>query len=105
MEMNLLWLTIGLRCICIWGIGRGEKIICLQATAYLDTALVWDSLYVPAYIQYSELLSGSSQADEARQWLNKALKIDPEFAPIYSAYARLENTRFLNEEITEFYFD
>ena len=72
-----------------------------QAMAYLDTALVWDSLYLPAYLQYAELLSNSSQAEEAREWLNKAVEVDPEFAPIYSGFARLENARFLNEEINE----
>ncbi|MEZ4848976.1 MAG: tetratricopeptide repeat protein [Bacteroidia bacterium] len=73
----------------------------LLASNYLDSALVWDSVYLPVYLAYANILAEASQTEEARKWLLKAEEINPEYAPIYRAFAELANTQFLNEEISE----
>jgi tetratricopeptide (TPR) repeat protein len=55
------------------------------AAAYLDTALVWHGRYLPAYLSYVALKIRQQKLAEAGQWLEKAKKVDPSFAPIYTA--------------------
>lgn len=55
--------------------------------AYLDTALIWDGQYLPAYLSYASLHSGQGNHDEAKNWLDKAAAINPNYAPIHTARA------------------
>ncbi|MFC2188273.1 hypothetical protein ACFCT7_13220 [Fulvivirgaceae bacterium LMO-SS25] len=60
--------------------------------AYLDTALIWDKEYLPAYLSYSNLMAGTENFDAAKTWLEKAEAIDANYAPIYATWARYYNS-------------
>lgn len=75
----------------------GESL--LQAEALLDTALMWDDRYLPAFLSYGGLLRDAKRFDEASQWLQRALVIDSTYAPIYAAYADLVGSRALAGDI------
>ncbi|MFD2514392.1 tetratricopeptide repeat protein [Pontibacter locisalis] len=60
-----------------------------KATAFLDTALVWDSKYQPALIAYAGVKQEQGTFKEAKDWLEKAKKVDASYAPIYVAEATL----------------
>ncbi len=66
------------------------------ASSLLDTALQYDSKYLPAYLAYAKLQTENNQFDQAADWLNRATKIDARYAPIYLAYAKLEEAKFDN---------
>jgi len=57
------------------------------AEAYLDTAISWDVFYLPAYLEFANLKMKGNRMVEAKLWLNWARKVDPEYAPVYQAYA------------------
>jgi Flp pilus assembly protein TadD len=59
------------------------------AGRYLDTALQYDQKYLPAFIAYAQLKSDEKDFPVAMEWLDKAEKTDPGYAPVYSARARL----------------
>ncbi|MCG8606730.1 tetratricopeptide repeat protein [bacterium] len=65
-----------------------------KAAAYLDTALTWDSKYLPVYLAYARLRMDLKKFEEAESWLKKAKQIDSKYAPIYSTYADLVKARF-----------
>lgn len=60
-----------------------------QALAILDTALMWDSQYLPAFLTYASLLGKSGQFDSASVWLESALALDSTYAPVYREWAEL----------------
>ncbi|MEL6651259.1 MAG: tetratricopeptide repeat protein [Bacteroidota bacterium] len=62
--------------------------------AYLDTALMWDSTYLPALIAYAETTAKARQFRIAQQWLDKAKIFNPDYAPIYVAQANLRRQQW-----------
>ena len=62
--------------------------------AYLDTALMWDSTYLPAQLEYARSLVKGRNFGQARQWLEKAQAINPRYSPIYATYAELSQKKF-----------
>ncbi|WP_099371845.1 lipopolysaccharide assembly protein LapB [Sphingobacterium sp. 1.A.5] len=60
-----------------------------EAYKYLDTALQYDSDYLPAHIAYVENLVEEGKYEDAEIRLEAAKKIDSEYAPIYSTEADL----------------
>jgi tetratricopeptide (TPR) repeat protein len=62
--------------------------------AYLDTALMWDSTYLPAQLEYARSLIKGRSFGQARKWLEKAQSINPRYGPIYTAYAELSQKKF-----------
>ncbi len=60
--------------------------------AYLDTALIWDTEYLPAYLSYANLMAGNENFDAAKTWLEKAAIVDANYAPIYATWARYYNS-------------
>lgn len=70
-------------------------------TNYLDTALVYDPLYLPAYLYYAQLKTEKKDFKGATEWIKKAEGVNPKYAPIYSAYADLFAARFAAGEIDQ----
>jgi tetratricopeptide (TPR) repeat protein len=68
------------------------------AAAYIDTALVYDQKYLPAYLDYAQLRIEQKDFKGAEEWVKKAEQIDPKYAPIYSAYAGLVAAKFAANE-------
>ncbi|HET7275191.1 MAG TPA: tetratricopeptide repeat protein, partial [Longimicrobiaceae bacterium] len=64
-----------------------------EAEALLDSALVWDADYAPAFLSYAALMRAMGRFDDAESWLARAEAIDPKYAPIYSARAELVGAR------------
>ena len=62
----------------------------IKAGKYLDTALVYDARYQPAYLAYARLKQRQKRFDQARSYLKAAEAIDSAYAPIYAAYASWE---------------
>ncbi|WP_157579081.1 tetratricopeptide repeat protein [Pontibacter roseus] len=60
-----------------------------KATAYLDTALTWDAKYQPALLAYGSVKQRQLDFSGAQSWLNKAKKVNPDYAPIFVAEAEL----------------
>jgi tetratricopeptide (TPR) repeat protein len=60
-----------------------------RAATLLDTALVWDKTYQPALIAYAEIKQQQEEYTAAKEWLDKAKSINPAYAPIYLAEAKL----------------
>jgi predicted Zn-dependent protease len=71
------------------------------AAAYLDTALVYDKNYLPAYLSHSQLSIEKKNFDAALEWLNKAEAVDKNYAPIYVGYANLSAARYAANEIDQ----
>lgn len=71
------------------------------AAAYLDTALVYDQKYLPAYLNYAQLKIEQKDFNGAGDWLKKAENVDAKYAPVYSAYAGLAAARFAAGEIEQ----
>ena len=61
----------------------------VRTTALLDTALVWDSSYVPALVRYGAVMAGAGRFAEAETWLDRAEDLAPRHAPIQVARAEL----------------
>lgn len=70
-------------------------------TNYLDTALVYDPSYLPAYLYYAQLKTERKDFKTAEAWIKKAEGLDPKYAPIYTAYADLYAARFAAGEIDQ----
>lgn len=66
-----------------------------QAITYLDSALVWDSLYQPVHLFYAHVLAAQKQYEPAREKIVRAENINPGYAPVYTAFANLEHQKFL----------
>lgn len=69
--------------------------------ALLDTAFHWDTAYLPVHLEFSKSLMLQGKMDQAKRWLEKAVAIQEEYAPIYVHYAHLERERFLDGLIPE----
>lgn len=69
------------------------------AARYLDTALVYDQKYLPAYLHYAELANHKKDFKTAENWLIKAEAVDAKYAPIYAAYADWYAARYVAKEI------
>ena len=63
------------------------------ASNYLDTALTFESKYLPVYLGYASLKKEQQKFIEAASWLGKAERINPDYAPIYVAYASLSKSK------------
>lgn len=72
-----------------------------MTTNYLDTALVYDPLYLPAYLYYAQLKTEKKDFKGAEEWIKKAEGVNPEYAPIYTAYANLYAARFAENDIDQ----
>jgi len=70
--------------------GRGNP---AATAAYLDTALTYDSKYIPVFLAYSRLKSGQKDYAAAESWLKKAEAVDPKYAPTYVGYADLTQAK------------
>ena len=66
----------------------------VRAYQLLDTALQYDSKYLPAILAYAQMNVDDAQFDKATEWLQKAGQINHDYAPLYVAYSRLEAARF-----------
>ncbi|WP_338871224.1 tetratricopeptide repeat protein [Spirosoma sp. SC4-14] len=64
-----------------------------KAGRYLDTALVYDKKYLPAYLAYARLKQQQKDFDKALSYIKAAEAIDPNYAPIYVAYAKWEEDK------------
>ncbi|WCT11741.1 hypothetical protein [Mucilaginibacter jinjuensis] len=65
-----------------------------KTAAYLDTALTYDSKYLPVYLAYSHLKTKRKDFASAAQWLQKAEAVNPNYAPIYVAHADLAEAQY-----------
>jgi len=64
---------------------RGDE---SRAMALLDTALTWQSDYLPAMLAYADAHLAKGERSNAKVWLDKALAMDPNYAPTYIGLAR-----------------
>jgi DNA-binding SARP family transcriptional activator len=71
---------------------RGDDAV-RNATALLDSALIWDDKYLPAMVRYATVLGGAGKFDAAESWLARAEAVDAWYAPIQTAYADLAAAR------------
>ncbi len=70
------------------------------AEAYLDTALTYDSKYLPAYLSITHLKIYNKDFSGAEEWLSKAKGINIVYAPIYVMYAELVAAKYTAGQIT-----
>ncbi|QHV94370.1 tetratricopeptide repeat protein [Spirosoma endbachense] len=66
----------------------------VAAAKYLDTALVYDSKYQPAYLAYARLKQQQKDFEKALSYIKAAETIDPGYAPVYAAYSQLEEAKY-----------
>lgn len=66
-----------------------------QRQAYLDTALMWDSTYVPVYLQYARVMTDARRFPAAQRWLERAQTLNPRYGPLYTTYADWTRARFV----------
>jgi tetratricopeptide (TPR) repeat protein len=78
--------------------GRGNP---AATAAYLDTALTYDSKYLPVYLAYARLKAGQKDFTAADGWLKKAEAINPNYAPIYVSYADLVQAKLAAKTIEQ----
>lgn len=71
------------------------------ANVYLDTALQFDSKYLPIYLAKASLNMEKKEFRTAENWIQKAEQINPKYAPIYSSYAELREKQFQAKEIDQ----
>lgn len=57
--------------------------------AYLDTALSFDQKYLPVYLAQATINQEAQNFKAAEEWIKKAERINPNYAPIYVAYSEL----------------
>ncbi|HEX6940463.1 MAG TPA: tetratricopeptide repeat protein [Longimicrobiales bacterium] len=63
------------------------------ARVYLDSALVLDPEYLPAYLSYAALHRDAGRFPSAERWLDRAEALDSTYAPIYRARAEFVGAR------------
>ncbi|HEX7117539.1 MAG TPA: tetratricopeptide repeat protein [Longimicrobiales bacterium] len=63
------------------------------ARMYLDSAMMRDPEYIPAYLSYAALLRDGGSYRAAERWLDRALALDSTYAPTYRARAELVGAR------------
>ena len=71
------------------------------ASAYLDTALQFDSKYLPAFLAKASLSIASKDFEAAEKWIQKAELMNPKYAPIYVSYAELRANQLLANKIEQ----
>jgi len=71
------------------------------AVAYLDTALVYDAKYLPAFLSIANLKVYNKDFNGAEQWLTKAQRIDAGYAPVYVVYADLVAAKYAARQINQ----
>ncbi|MCY4779949.1 hypothetical protein ORI89_09830 [Sphingobacterium sp. UT-1RO-CII-1] len=73
---------------------KAGRIDLQDAYVLLDTALQYDSKYIPAHLRYAEFLTRESRFTEAESFIDRAKSIDSLYAPIYSTEAYLVKVMF-----------
>lgn len=68
---------------------------------YLETALSWDSLYLPVYVAGARFALYEGDIEKAADWIDRGLDINGDYAPLYVQQANLTKLRFLLGKITE----
>lgn len=71
------------------------------AAAYLDTALIYDAKYLPAFLSIANLKIYNKDFNGAEQWLAKAQRIDTGYAPVYVIYADLAAAKYTARQINQ----
>ncbi len=71
------------------------------ARTYLDSALVRDPNYLPAFLSYAALHRDADRYPSAERWLERARAIDSTYAPIYSAWAEFVGARARARDLDE----
>ncbi len=61
------------------------------AARYLDTALLKEDKYLPAYIAKAEWRAEKGDTAEALAWIRKGMAIDPNYAPLFASRSRLHS--------------
>lgn len=69
-----------------------------RAALYLDTALLYDQAYIPAYIAYAQLEQRKEAFKKATKLLEKAQRLDESYAPTYAALAELTQNEYLKNK-------
>lgn len=64
-----------------------------RAAMLLDTALRYDTKYLPAYLAYARVRQQQRDFDAASRYIDQATAINPQYAPAYVARARLVEAR------------
>lgn len=72
-----------------------------RGAALLDSALIWDKAYQPALIGYANLRLEQKKYVEAKEWLERAGAVEPNYAPIYVAEADLAEVMRRNGKLKE----
>jgi tetratricopeptide (TPR) repeat protein len=70
-----------------------------KAIAYLDTALTYDSKYLPAYLGQAQIKMRQKDFAAAEDWLKKAEAVNAKYAPIYADYADLVAAKYDDKKI------
>lgn len=76
--------------------GNPEKI-----ATYLDTALVYDSRYLPVYLAYARLKAEQQDFAAANEWLQKAEAVNAKYAPIFVTHADIVQARYTEKLIDQ----
>ncbi|MFK7920913.1 MAG: tetratricopeptide repeat protein [Bacteroidia bacterium] len=71
----------------------------VQKRALLDTALLWDSTYLPAILTYAKVATDKRQYRVANNFLDRAEGLNPNYAPIYATKAYLIRKQLQDNEI------
>lgn len=69
------------------------------AFALLDSALQFDSKYLPTYLAKASLSMENKDFISAENWIKKAEQINPKYAPIYTSFAELIDNQFIAKKI------
>lgn len=69
-----------------------------KATLYLDTALLYDQGYIPAYLAFAQLEQRKGEVKNAVYYLEKAQALDLSYAPTYAAFADFIQKQFLKKK-------
>lgn len=70
------------------------------AKAYLDTALSFDSNYIPALLSYAEIEARGGNFTAAQKWISKAKAVNPDYGPVYVTRAYMIHQKALQNEIS-----
>lgn len=70
------------------------------AKAYLDTALNYDSSYIPALLAYADIEARTRDLDAAAGYIAKAKEIDAAYAPIFITQANVVHQKALQNRMS-----
>jgi tetratricopeptide (TPR) repeat protein len=68
---------------------KGDSLGLKRAVAFADTALTFDSLYVPAMLEAAQVAMAERRWSDADSWLARAARTDPGHSPTLSVRADL----------------